>query len=206
MTRRSRPSTTGATPLANVIGWFTATDRLGSALRAAWRDGRRQRGIADSRSTGAGTVVDRTTPLTISPPGTAAWPCAAFAPRTSSAAGGSPSRRFLPKIANANAIVIAPVVPTSIGRVVRPDGRSIPSVSRAVASAPQPGPAAVVPSAPDRAPPVVELPAADVVVSIDPPPDDPPTGFVAEPSTDGVQPVQPGCPGSPEPPPAPEPP
>src|SRR6185436_6111357 len=69
-----------------------------------WRDccneGRRQRGISDSRSTGAATGA-RWDEAAI------AEARAAFASSTSSGAGCSSSRRFLPKIANAIAIATA---------------------------------------------------------------------------------------------------
>ena len=87
-------------------------------------------GIPASRSSGAGTAAAHD----------AVDGIAARRPRrgrerrspgaTSSGAGGSSSRRFLPKIAKANAIVIAVVVPTSIGSVADRPAADRPRAAR----------------------------------------------------------------------------
>src|SRR4051812_39035829 len=140
MTRRSRPATALTAPLAKLMrGSVAAATRFGSAFRASISDGLRQRGIPASASRGVATAGARTTPIT-SPPGTPATPRTAWAWRTSSGSGGSSSRRFFPKIANAKAMAVAVVVPTSIGRIVVVVDRRTPRASRARVSVPQPDP------------------------------------------------------------------
>src|SRR6476646_4652531 len=126
---------------------------------------------ASAASIGA-TVEGARPAASTSAPGTRSWPRAAWAWRTSSGAGGSSSRRFLPKIANAKAIAVAVVVPTSIGRaVVVGDGR-MPSTSRAAVRAPQ---LPVPPRAPTPLPPVPLplVPEPPAAPPVGPPPAEP---------------------------------
>ena len=119
-------------PLSKLM--WAATRRSGSGRLAGLpgRTGRRQRGMPASAASIGRDVAAHGPRRAPRPPGTPAWPRAACAWRTSSGAGGSSSRRFLPKIANAKAIAVAVVVPTSIGRAVVVVGRRwMPSTSRA---------------------------------------------------------------------------
>jgi hypothetical protein len=131
MTRRSCPSSGPTSPWSKVSLGAGVASRMGSALRAWSREGRRQRGsIASAASMSLSGGTSRAAMARL---------VAAAVASSSSGAGGSPSRRRLPKIPKAIAIATAPVDVTSVGAAAKPPnaGPLIPSAERALVSGPR---------------------------------------------------------------------
>ena len=130
--------------------------RMGSVLRASRSEGRRQRGMRDSGSTGATGAGARTAPIPM--------PIAAEVWRTPSGAGGSSSRRRLLKRTKAIQVPTRTVELTMAGSVGRP-----PSPERPADASPTPKVSWSQTAGP-RALPEPLVATAPAVVAVSPPP------------------------------------